>query len=132
MQLVKTRELNGGALDWAVAVARGWTDVKITGFEDPNEPDYPFFRPTKEVDGVLVCGSGLSWAPSVSWSQGGPLIDHFDIELARRIDPVDKHSAFGNRLIYAVGPTKLIAAMRCIVAEAMGYRVLVPDVLLRS
>jgi len=73
------------------------------------------------------------YAPSTNWSQGGPIIE-------REIVSIDKEeggkrwAAFAWRsdrdLQRAIGPTPLIAAMRCYVASKLGDTVEVPNELL--
>jgi hypothetical protein len=66
---------------------------------------------------------------STDWSQGGPIIERVKIELHNRTDPVDSWSAFAELQVYGVGPTPLIAAMRCYVASMLGDNVEIPEVL---
>ena len=97
---MKTSELTGAALDWAVAQCTGFP-VRY-GFDD-NCPEY-----------------------STSWAQGGPIIEEEKIELfmrdeewfaySQRSKPEDFH-----------GDTPLIAAMRCYVASKLGDDVDVPE-----
>lgn len=122
---VKTAELIGAVLDWAVAKATGAVDLKVT-----------------EAGSVcciyeMSCGSGCwtgYYEPSTDWSQGGPLIEkhHIDLTLECKdliyaslcddsgmpVMPGDVNGAFG--------PTYLIAACRAIVASVLGETVSVP------
>lgn len=94
---MKTSELQGAALDWAVNQIEECCD----------DPFTPMF--------------------STDWSQGGPIIERekMTVEsldtgwLATRIE----HPAFSEEQ----GPTPLIAAMRCYVASKLGDEVEVPD-----
>ena len=98
---MKTSELQGAALDWAVAKCEGH--------------DMEYFQ---VVDAYL---------PSTDWAQGGPIIERekMTVEsldtgwLATRIE----HPAFSEEQ----GSTPLIAAMRCYVASKLGDEVEVPD-----
>ncbi|AEI71188.1 hypothetical protein [EBPR siphovirus 1] len=107
---MRTSELTGAALDWAVAKCEGMSrlDERVTS-------------------------EGVSWAgdffqPSKHWSEGGPIIERERISTewsslwncwtARDL----RNAAFS-----FTGPTPLIAAMRCFVASRLGEEVEVPD-----
>lgn len=107
---MKTSELTGAALDWAVD--------KCLGKE--NEP----YRPSYSTD----------------WAQAGPIIEREKIQIspigendtfgtrwsAQWLDSwpnVDKFSQ-------THGPTPLIAAMRCYVASELGNEVEIPEELI--
>jgi len=156
---IKTAVLIDNALDWAAVAALGWSDVQITAFED-GTPEECFFRPTKIVNGVEVCGSGLRWKPSTNWAQGGPISEQEGIAARKHAksgiwyamamkDIGDDQRANWNEstyiggqrygtLSYQVhprrqrfeGPTELVAKLRCFVASRLGEEVDVPDVLL--
>lgn len=122
--LVKTSELTGPALDWAVQFILG-LDYEI-------------------IDGLPVTGhiifekSGLGFdevfTPSTNWDQGGPIIDREDIYFIGRIQETEDIQAVLG--LYApigtssTGPTRLIAAMRCFCEYKLGDVVEVPDELL--
>ena len=69
----------------------------------------------------------IQYTPSTDWSQGGPIIEREKIALdtwgeewlATRIE--------GSAISEAIGPTPLIAAMRCYVASKLGDEVEVPN-----
>jgi len=114
MKKIKTAELIGAALDWAVAQCELMRD------------DY--------VDrGLLVhrVGYGQPMPPySTDWSQGGPIIDREAIQLMN--DPVctrGKHQAIIRRppFLTGYGDTKRVAAMRCYIMHKLGTEVEVPD-----
>jgi len=118
---VKTSELIGPALDWAVAKAEGL-----------NLPPYPG-RGGKQC---LINVSPASWTvfePSTDWSQGGPLIERlagFQLKIWLESSPETKceahiHSYEGDWI--AFGPTPLIAAMRCLCVVKLGDTVQVPE-----
>ena len=112
MQTIKTNELTGAALDWAVAKCEGHV-----------RPDGGFY-------------AGQQGRPltrySTDWSQGGPIIERGRIGVwpsdsmegmwAARPD----YKFYPERLPPAYGPTLLIAAMRCYVASKLGDTVEVP------
>jgi len=115
---MKTSELTGAALDWAVA---GCQNVEI------------------DDDGTIIWfgdGEGLSapivpYSPSTDWSIGGPIIERECMELKVE-DPNkwlalmwwDDENSSGDIQMY--GPTPLIAAMRCFVASKLGDEVEIP------
>jgi hypothetical protein len=105
---IQTHNLQGAALDWAVAKAIGeYRPVAL--------PHY-----------------------STDWSQGGPIIEREGISIVRDEGDlcwqavIDCHSGsmFGSNLcgsFWHEGPTPLIAAMRCFVASKLGDEVEVPE-----
>jgi hypothetical protein len=116
---LKTTELQGPALDWAVAQAEGNVRLQYDNKEG------------------LIINNILGWfhyRPSVAWEQGGPIIERERISIedcqdgaglyweATRIEPP--------AVSEARGPTPLIAAMRCYVASKLGDEVEVPDEIL--
>jgi hypothetical protein len=107
---IKTSELQGAALDWAVAKAEG-------------------------VDGYIVnesfmtrwtddeCEDGVDYHYSTDWAQGGPIIEREKLCITASVE--------GDWTAFCVsdemdmqwicrGPTPLIAAMRCYVASKLG------------
>ena len=118
---MKTSELIGAALDWAVAKCDGFTD-----YDHATETMLP---PRKEYGRVNMD----EYSYSTDWAEGGPIIDREQISIGRefasgRIEwaawtpaPIrDDATAFG------YGPTPLIAAMRCYVASKLGDDVTLP------
>lgn len=105
---MKTSELTGAALDWAVA--------KCDGVVAGDSLDVGFIR-----EG--------GYSPSTDWAQGGPIIEREKIgidcdDLGTWFASYDltAETAFG-----ATGTTLLIAAMRCYVASKLGDTVDVPE-----
>jgi len=127
---VKTSELTGAALDWAVAKCNG----KGIEFDDPNDP-------WLTVDGVADRPLH-SYTPSSDWSQGGPLIEQHGIEVFCNLS-AEQASRFKDaspdwracmnrgRSEHSYGPTPLIAAMRCLVAAKLGDMVQIPSELIQ-
>ena len=96
---LKTSELQGAVLDWAVA--------KCEVGDAINEIDDPHFY-------------------STDWALAGPIIEREGITVRRYTDALWDASI--GRLDYvADGPTPLIAVMRCYVASKLGDEVEVPD-----
>jgi len=105
---MKTDELTGAALDWAVARC--------------------------EV-GDAAEQAGDWWKPSTDWAQGGPIIEREKIGIQRCIRACEYHGwlalkdeSFHDRSgpDEVWGDTPLIAAMRCYVASKLGEEVDVP------
>ena len=131
MKKVKTAELTGPALDWAVATCEGYE----CQFED--EVSGPWLVPQ---EGFLHDEKSLSqYSPSTSWSQGGPIIEREKISVGyerygaiggETWDAVKKSSTDDTTLWLEYGPTPLVAAMRCYVAAEMGDTIEIPEELL--
>ena len=110
---MKTSELTGAALDWAVA--------KCEGVVKGDSLDVGFIR-----EG--------GYSPSTDWAQGGPIIERERIAVMHIADrqPDQRWDAGEEGFTptefrpLACGPTPLVAAMRCYVAIMMGDDVDVP------
>ena len=122
---VKTAELTGAALDWAVAMAEFW------------EADRPQDGQIRKGDVYMLAGPfrliGLGvdkfYSPSTNWAQGGPLIDEYDVWLSDdEVVCVASCSPHADRFVIA-GETNLIAVCRAIVAAKLGDVVQVPAIL---
>lgn len=139
MKRVKTAELTGAALDWAVAKCEG---------ERYGPPTFHVHQNSKGATVYLNAGmqqSGIPYRPSVAWAQGGQIIEREMIDLRKvysngrpSTNPYDCWKAEivfrDEKLVagdfFAYGPTPLIAAMRCYIAQLAGDEVDVPDELL--
>ena len=109
---IKTSELQGAALDWAVGEAQGL---------------------------AVVASFGTLWrtefAPSIRWAQGGEIIEREKIGVWWATHYVDDEGQeYGNHWYAETaegfvgdGSTPLIAAMRCYVASKFGDKVNVPE-----
>ena len=115
---MKTSELTGAALDWAVAkIEQEWTDedrwYNTLGYVDTGDvDDEPYY-------------------PSTNWAQGGPIIEREGINIGT-IDALngpywEAHMPYGMSDDFADGPTPLIAAMRCYVISKLGDEVEIPE-----
>ena len=105
---MKTSELTGVALDWAVAECEG---VEFT-YED---------HPAHE----LIC-----FKYSTDWIQGGPIIEREGINIIQSVSWLAEMDAdHSGGVIRSEGPTPLIAAMRCYVASKLGDEVEIPKAL---
>jgi hypothetical protein len=112
---MKTSELTGAALDWAVAKCEG---VKVEKIME------------------LSLWSSANWHKySTNWAQGGPIIEREQLHVSPEfwigdgwhwvayvLGPGNLDENFEQR-----GPTPLIAAMRCYVASKLGDEVEIPE-----
>ena len=114
---MKTSELTGAALDWAVRQCEG------------TRKDIDFAWWTED------------YTPSTDWAQGGPIIDREDIAMSSKPDGLwAAYAPKGTRLVQHGGKdvevfhwtfkqegyTPLVAAMRCYVASKLGDEVEIP------
>ncbi|MBB1614484.1 hypothetical protein A9978_18765 [Pseudomonas sp. UMC65] len=123
---VKTAELIGPALDWAVAQIEGVKTIMMAPRK--GEPKVPF-----ALFGSLALTIGgedqSSYAPSTCWHCGGPLIEAYKLDLGAPLEnkngPWNAGTEWGHPQGYK-GETPLIAACRAIVAAKLGDVVSVP------
>ncbi len=99
---IKVSELTGAALDWAVGYIMG--------------------EKLRILDRQIVWPEDYS--PSTDWAQGGPIIEREGIALYL-YGGSEWNAHVGGR--ESVGPTPLIAAMRCYVASKLGDEVEIPE-----
>jgi hypothetical protein len=114
---MKTNELTGLALDWAVAKCEGFTD-----YDHATETMLP---PRKGYGRVNMD----EYSYSTDWAQGGPIIEREGIAVVPAHDGwkavIDLDE--GDFMVQTNhGPTPLIAAMRCYVASKLGDEVEIP------
>ena len=104
---IKTADLTGPALDWAVAKCEGG-----------------------DLMNFIIQHQQRCYRYSTDWSQGGPIIEREKMVLGY-LNGLPCASTFeGHRhQRMEFGPTPLVAAMRCYVASKMGDEVEVPDAL---
>ncbi len=113
---IKTSELTGAALDWAVAKCEG----RGIEFDDPRDP-------WLTCDGIADQPLH-SYTPSTDWAQGGPIIEREWVDLHCVNDSLwEAECPAVGGLAMQNGPTPLIAAMRCYVASKLGDEVDVPE-----
>lgn len=135
---LKVSEASGLALRYMVALATGRLGATI---RDEREPGTAI-EDIGVTDGHLFVYAGkrdyVPFEPDINWSQGGPLIEQYDISIRRHMSSeefvatTNKLTAHPvKRVIFTwnkmTGPTTLIAAMRCLVASKLGDEVEVPD-----
>lgn len=103
-RIMKTSELTGAALDWAVARCEGGVG-----------------------ENQLL---GAWYAPSTDWAQGGPIIEREHIKVRYRVG-VNMTAAIDGKSEQTAGYREsqkpmLLAAMRCYVASKLGDEVELP------
>ena len=110
---MKTSELSGAALDWAVAKCEfsgceGW-DETLSGVDAVSDME------------------GKVFSPSTNWMQGGPIIEREKLW----VEPTDDGEQWWSTTLSGrhegEGTTPLIAAMRCYVASKLGDEVEIPE-----
>lgn len=123
---MKTSELTGAALDWAVTIiemrrmiaegiyVKAWVQANILGgtHRDPYSDDWVWGGPIIEREKIAVTCSPVEW---MAYSASG---EHEGLPAGQR--------AF-RWVGKQVGPTPLVAAMRCYVASKLGDEVEVPE-----
>lgn len=139
---IKTAELTGLALRYAVGLAQGGGDLR-----HDTVATWWMTLNGKEVALQPSWAASMTFCPDIDWATGGRIIDREDIDVLRDDhDQTNKVERFAARkggmvkhpqrdayfwCVYR-GPTKLIAAMRCLVGSNLGEEVDVPDVLLEA
>lgn len=117
---IKTGELIGVALDWAVAQACG-VSIRVLDADNPGE----------KWQTQLAGYPHGPWWPSQDWGQGGPLIERYRVGFDYRTLDEGRVMATACGMKYdqflAGCESHLIAAMRAIVAAKLGYEVDVPE-----
>jgi len=105
---VKTSELIGPALDWAVAKCERWA-VSVDEF-------------------LKTQLANSKFAYSTVWAKGGPIVEREKIGTlweARNVWSASTKWDDPAKVFY--GKTKLIAAMRCYVASKLGEEIEIPE-----
>jgi hypothetical protein len=103
---MKTSELTGAALTWAVDKSLNLNTPYNSGGQTGKVPLY-----------------------STDWSQGGPIIEAWMIDVGTYRGAWRAARHVGILPTYGYGPTPLIAAMRCYVASKLGDDVEIPEAL---
>lgn len=119
---IHTDNLIGPALDWAVELAKGthWSDNGYFIFNNPKRYD-----------------KNPEWKYSTDWSVGGPIIEREKLGVWYS-QALEDEQGFEARTesFYAedkdanyvcLGPTPLVAAMRCYVTSKLGNKIEIPE-----
>jgi hypothetical protein len=114
---MKTNELTGAALDWAVAKAEG---LLAFGWED----DMGLLKIT------LSTGETEYFIPTMKWDQGGPIIEREGISVMYRTG-VRMTASINGQYEQTIGHMHkgnigLLVAMRCYVASKLGDEIDLP------
>jgi hypothetical protein len=113
---MRTSELLGAELDWAVAKCEGATEEWRS--------DAPFLW-----DGVAcirIDGHDVNYRPSTDWAQGGPIIEREKLDVFCSGNVWDASTGDRHPNEIRTGSMPLIAAMRCYVASKLGDEVEIP------
>ena len=108
---IKTSELTGAALDWAVATCEGaYAPIVDT-----------------DADGTMRINYGGMYPEwSSDWAHGGPIIERERLGLGHVISEGNSYWIAVGYVAEECGPNVLTAAMRCYVASKLGDVVDVP------
>ena len=126
---VKTADLTGPALNWAVGTALE-LPVEICQIFQYGRPNGKHYISIGETDRD---GAEVDFEPSEEWSQGGPLIEREWLDITSWPNESDEeqrwqcHQYDAPKPYQALGPTPLIAACRCFVASRLGDEINIPD-----
>lgn len=112
---MKTGELTGAALDWAVA--------RIEGFPADTARFIDIF--------IYQNRTGQGYCYSRDWSLAGPIIEREGVELEFDGN-LWNAGMFHDEDFIAQDSTPLTAAMRCYVASKLGDEVTIPDELMEA
>lgn len=140
---VKSSELAGRALDWAVGKCEGiesrnnWVvhfvlesdmGVDLT-FECQADTTKHAGEQCLKVQPDALClwfQPKPAYSPTSDWAKAGPIIEREGLTLTHQ---KDRWSAQTDDDVFAYGPTPLVAAMRLVVLVKLGEEVDVPEVL---
>lgn len=114
---MKTAELTGAALDWAVAKCEGKESHLVID-------RHVLTTPILQENGAY---KWFQWEPSINWAQGGPIIEREGIATSKSTssNPAWRAGMHGKAMTWH-GPTPLEAAMRCYVASKLGDEIEIP------
>ncbi len=141
---MKTAELTGAALDWAVTQCELKAGIITENSDDLSKPllfcKHLFGTYETGVTELgkqqghpeLRRGSGSAYKPSTDWRQAGPIIEREKISLDFTVEPNIALiiGLMGKATVFGTGDTPLIAAMRCYVASRLGGDVEIPKELI--
>lgn len=120
---LKTKQLSGRALNWAIADLIGvetWFDPK----------DNRLYHHDPEVD------DSRTWSPSTKGGQGHDLIERYLVDTFHmEREPVVWEAEIQTgpmKRARSYGPTALVAAMRCILVAQRGEEIEIPDSMIES
>lgn len=133
---IKTQDLTGPALDWAVAKCEG-LPLKLDpmGFrkDAPTSMQAGWWVWDGEGQNQVIGhrktrrGEENGYSPSTDWAQGGPIIEREGIRIHRSVTGQWWAGSEAEPQRPIEGPTPLIAAMRCFVASKLGDTIDIPE-----
>lgn len=138
---IKTNELTGAALDWAVAKCEGYrvrrnpfSGTVYDNFDNFYWVDYHDGKEVVRDLGWIRPGYQSDYSPSTEWHQGGLIIEREKISIEIKSHGYwiasYQYNYLDEKEFLILGDTPLIAAMRCYVTNKLGNEVDVPDCLL--
>jgi hypothetical protein len=135
--MMKTKELTGHALNWAVAMAEG-DKVYRPRLGRPSDWDKEAYLADGSDDRWVVrvqnpkVAHFVDWTynPSGDWMQGGPIIEREKLDVFCSGNVWDASTGDRHPNVIKSGTTPLVAAMRCYVASKLGDEVEIPAELL--
>jgi len=110
---MKTSELTGATLDWAVAKCEAYEFI-----------DGAWYKPATRT---FAAWRHAYYAPSERWESGGPIIEREKIDVLFEGPEWYAYMRWEDKTLQYDGPTPLIAAMRCYVASKLGDDVELPE-----
>lgn len=125
---VKTNELSGAALDWAVAKCEGYAPINHTILAT-------VWVERLNARGVMDPCPISSLRYSTDWARGGPIIEREGISV-QMFDGSSPPERLWNAYLDSPpfradeeinGPTPLIASMRCYVGSRLGAEIEIPQ-----
>lgn len=131
--IIKTKDLLGKQLDWAVAKAIGFRepfynigairleegDYLVMDKPDPDDYDEPKSH--------LYFTHYEQWSPSRIWSQCGALIEKYRMLFLVAGEGYAAYHPTSRPAFYINGPTHQVAACRLVVAWHLGQEVEIPE-----
>ena len=136
---MKTNELTGHALNWAVAMAEG-DKVYRPRLGRPSDWNKEAYLADGSDDRWVVrvenarVAHFVDWTynPSGDWMQGGPIIEREKLDVFCSGNVWDASTGDRHPNVIKSGTTPLVAAMRCYVASKLGDEVEIPAELLNQ
>jgi hypothetical protein len=128
--VVETENLEGLALNWAVAKALGWVDYPEDSIEQGR---WWYTDPLKAPFCARI--AKIDWMPTNDWRQAGDLADDHIKRMGDCSAPVNgwdaipegkQYFAMAHNNEFATGATKRVAVCRAVVLSKLGTSVEVP------